>query len=678
MYVFKWSDCVTEFTTQRQEKIADERGVKVSTIDWLRQRNEIGWCYCDKWHNWGVAFPIGDGNGNVWRAHVRNPKRKSDGKSEWMYWPEHDQQERPIPAIVWGQLATAKTVHILESQWDAIALIDKLDLTSEIDAGEVCIIVTRGAQIGGRLKPLQWPPNTNVYVWPQNDKPDKKGDSASKKWRADVLAILGGAYIVKTPAPHKDLNDWVKDGDATAFDLEGVIEHAGFQEGAPSEGTSSERDYTDDELNELTKKTNDYYKFDDQDFPTPMDSQAFYGIVGEIIKIIEPEAESCREAILSQFLVAFGNIIGRGPHKIQSAPHHLNEFCVLTGVTSFGRKGTAWYAIENLLGCLDQSWLADRIRDGFPSGESIIHAIRDSRTIRTKKGEINDSGVTDKRLLIVEEEFSQFLTTAARPGNTLSSMTRKAWDAKMYLHNEGKTSPEKATGPHISLIGHVTRNELLRVIQAIENQNGFSNRILWIATYRREIIPEPRPINWKRDHQDIVNRLTTIIGTFGSREKTELQWSKDGSAAWARFYRSSKDSGTGILGSIMARSMAHVLRLTMIYTILDRSTLMERKHLDAAIAFWEYCVRSARWIFRENTGNKLADRIFWKLRRRPAGLTREEIVTDVCSKNYSKTVIDQALSELATADLAFMVHERTETAKKPTQRWFKKQDQGTS
>jgi hypothetical protein len=123
--------------------------------------------------------------------------------------------------------------------------------------------------------------------------------------------------------------------------------------GPNGEQKPPEQDYTDAELKELTEKANEYYKFDDQDFPQAMDSRAFYGIAGEIVDIIAPEAESSLEAILSQFLVAFGNVVGRGPYKIQSASHHLNEFCVLTGVTSFGRKGTAWYATENLLGCLD-------------------------------------------------------------------------------------------------------------------------------------------------------------------------------------------------------------------------------------------------------------------------------------------------------------------------------------
>jgi len=53
-------------------------------------------------------------------------------------------------------------------------------------------------------------------------------------------------------------------------------------------------------------------------------------------------------------------------------------------------------------------------------------------------------------------------------------------------------------------------------------------------------------------------------------------------------------------------------------------------------------------------------------------LTREEIIRDVCSRNYGKTVIDQALSELAKADLAYAVVERTKNIVKPIQRWLKK------
>lgn len=370
-------------------------------------------------------------------------------------------------------------------------------------------------------------------------------------------------------------------------------------------------DYTDDELREFTRKDLEYFQFDDEQFPTPMAAEAFHGIAGEIIQAIAPQSEAAREAILGQFLVGFGNIIGRGPYRKQAGTHHANEFCVLVGGTAFGRKGTAWDAAEDLFCILDQSWLSDRVRDGFQSGEAIVHAVRDPRSAFCGKRQINDPGVTDKRLQIMEDEFGRFLSIAARPGNTLSSMTRKSWDGKNWLYTEGKIAPEKATGAHISLIGHVTRSELLKCIQEVENQNGFSNRILWIATRRTQVLPRPQPILWQKDHPGIVQQLQDVVTNLKpGTEPRQLYWSELGKTAWDDFYQSLKSTNSGIIASIVARSAAHMLRLAMIYTLLDNSTLMQPQHLKVSIAFWQYCVRSAQWIFGENTGNKIADRIY--------------------------------------------------------------------
>jgi hypothetical protein len=94
-----------------------------------------------------------------------------------------------------------------------------------------------------------------------------------------------------------------------------------------------------------------------------------------------------------------------------------------------------------------------------------------------------DPGVTDKRLLLVEEEFGRLLTVAARTGNTLSSTLRKAWDGNQWLHVEGKTSPEKVTGAHVSMIGHVTLPELLQCLSEIEfRRSGTLSSKIIIAT----------------------------------------------------------------------------------------------------------------------------------------------------------------------------------------------------
>jgi hypothetical protein len=52
----------------------------------------------------------------------------------------------------------------------------------------------------------------------------------------------------------------------------------------------------------------------------------------------------------------------------------------------------------------------------------------------------------------------------------------------------------------------------------------------------------------------------------------------------------------------------------MLYCALDKSCLINREHLEAAIAFWSYCEATVRWLFTEKTGNHHADKILWELR----------------------------------------------------------------
>ena len=92
---------------------------------------------------------------------------------------------------------------------------------------------------------------------------------------------------------------------------------------------------------------------------------------------------------------------------------------------------------------LDPDWVSNRVIDGFQSGEAIVHEVRDPGVIVSRKGKTIDPGVTDKRLQIFEEEFGRFLMVAGRQGNTLSEITRRAWDARKWLNTKGKISPEK-------------------------------------------------------------------------------------------------------------------------------------------------------------------------------------------------------------------------------------------
>jgi hypothetical protein len=431
---------------------------------------------------------------------------------------------------------------------------------------------------------------------------------------------------------------------------------------------------------EIKRRAEALYGEDADTFPKPMREEAFLGIAGEIVSIIEPQSESSREAILAQFLIGFGNLIGRGPSRDQSAEHHLNEFGAIVGDTSKGRKGTGWVAVERLLLKIDPEWGAKRIIMGIQSGEAVVWCVRDPREIPIKgrKKSITgdpqkyyDPGIEDKRALFLEEELSRLLCVKGRIGNSVSETLRSAWDGRRHLSTTGKIDPQTATDAHISLIGHITREELKQNMKAVDFQNGFANRFFWVASRRTKRLAIPKPIDWRR-YPTILAALANVLETFRNKDipSRELSYSAEGAEAWEKFYNSIED-GQGVLASVLARAEPHVLRLAMLYTVLDNSTLITDKHIEAAVAFWDYCADSARWTFNHTTGNGLADDILWGLRRSPGGLTKTEISERISSRNYDSTQLSRALAALRQGKLADFKIETPQKGR-PAERWFAK------
>ena len=80
-----------------------------------------------------------------------------------------------------------------------------------------------------------------------------------------------------------------------------------------------------------------------------LEEAALHGPAGRIVNSLAPHTEAHPAALLLQFLAAFGNLIGPGPHcMVESTRHALNLFVILVGDSSKARKGTSWNLIANL------------------------------------------------------------------------------------------------------------------------------------------------------------------------------------------------------------------------------------------------------------------------------------------------------------------------------------------
>ena len=163
--------------------------------------------------------------------------------------------------------------------------------------------------------------------------------------------------------------------------------------------------------------------------------------------------------------------------------------CVLVGDSSKSRKGVSWGRVHEILRLIDALWRHPA--SGMSTGEGLIWGVRDPILTIDDKGQqkISDQGVADKRLVIVEEEFCRVLKCANRDGNTLSAVFRQAFDTG-DLRILTKNNPAEATGAHISCIGHITKQELVRRLADTECANGFANRILWVCVKRSKELPE--------------------------------------------------------------------------------------------------------------------------------------------------------------------------------------------
>jgi hypothetical protein len=403
--------------------------------------------------------------------------------------------------------------------------------------------------------------------------------------------------------------------------------------------------------------------------PHPMPPDAYYGIAGEIVNTLDPHTESDPAAILFQVLAAFGVLVGRSPYmQVEGDRHYPNLFGLLVGETSKGRKGTSWGRVRSIFERV-HSW--PRVVSGLSSGEGLKWQVRDPRTemVKDKKSgvtreEVVDEGVTDKRLLVIEPEFAQVLRVVARHGNTLSPTVRTAWDTGA-LATLTKNDPVTATDAHIAIIGHITIDELRAELTQTDTANGFANRFLFVYVKRSKCLPFGGEDLLESKVADFAQRLEREASA--ARRVGRVPMTQAARDIWVGVYPRLSEGMPGLFGAATARAEAQVLRLAMLYALLDEKAQIDIPHLLAALAVWEYAEAGARHVFGSSLGDPVADETLRAARSAGQdGMTRTQI-RDLFKRNCSAARIGAALDLLARRNL---VRRRTEeTGGRPSEVW---------
>jgi hypothetical protein len=488
----------------------------------------------------------------------------------------------------------------------------------------------------------------SVVIVGDNDEPGRKHVEQVTAALHGVAKRVRVIDIVQLwpECPHKgDVSDWLASG-GTADKLKAAVEAAD--------------DWRPDEPPSFVSFVS---------FVCPeMDPAAYHGLAGDVVAAFEPHTEADPVAILIHVLTYFGNVIGRNRYyEVGPTKHHCNLFSVLVGESARGRKGTAADCARQVFTTADPAWLEERIKGGLSSGEGFMNEVRDARKEWDRKNktmEEVDPGISDKRLVVEETEFAGALAVMERHGNNLSPNLRKAWDGGK-LGTMTKHSALTATGAHISVVGHITIAELRARLTRTEAASGFANRFLFALVRKARSIPFPEnpPESELTELRERIKKMVEHARSFGPVRMTPAA-----REMWVAVYDALTESKPGLVGAVIARAEAQVVRLATLSALLDGSIEIDAQHLEAALAVWNYCEESAVAIFGDSLGDEVADEILRALRQvGNEGLTRTQI-SDLFGRNHTSSRLGAALGLLLSRRRARS--EMATTGGRAAETWF--------
>lgn len=407
--------------------------------------------------------------------------------------------------------------------------------------------------------------------------------------------------------------------------------------------------------------------------PPVMDKAGFPGLLADIVEAATATSEAHPVAVAANVLAMFSCMAGRGPHQwIGDAVVWPRVFLLIVGKSGKARKGTAEHTPLRIFRAADEIIrqrrnIGDRLRihaGGLSTGEGIVYAIRDADEAK------EDAGVKDKRLLVVEPEFDNVLSHVKRDGNTLSATIRNLWDGRDLepLSKSGQKSGERATHPHVVIVGHITGFELREKATENDAANGLLNRFITVFVHRPKLVPLPEPTPEERI-KGLAERMADAIlaatdGDFSANNKTEIRLGKEAEEYWIEHYPTLSRDRDGKGGSLMARAEVYARVLAMIFCLLDGRREIKPSDLQAALAWVDYWRASVDFIYRmadeDGELDPFAQQVFDAIRAQP-GITATEL-SNKFHRKRSAAEIKHALEVLVgMAPPLIEMHKRTGT-----------------
>ena len=360
-------------------------------------------------------------------------------------------------------------------------------------------------------------------------------------------------------------------------------------------------------------------------YPAPLPGHAYYGVLGELTRIIAPHSEADAAAIYAQLIAATGCLFGRrGGWKIDADFHPCQVWPLIVGDSATARKGTSWAAVRRVVDIVAPGFRTEQEVSGLSSGEGLLALLQDPAP---PEGENADAPPPrEKRVLVVSAEMARLLRVAQRDGNIITEVLRDLWES-----GRGQTitrnAPLRVRGAHPVLISHITRADLARFLTFTDTANGFLNRFVLIAARRSRLLAHGGSL----DDGDLLPdalRLRDAIDAVQLRpEGSVVLFTDDAHDAWDLPYAllEARRDHLGLAGLASTRGPAQTRRIATTLALANGEQRVGIGAMAAALAVWCYCEQSALWALGDATGDPDADKLARILREHGEPMDREAL-----------------------------------------------------
>ena len=327
------------------------------------------------------------------------------------------------------------------------------------------------------------------------------------------------------------------------------------------------------------------------------DLSMYAGILGDITLAAAPTTEADPVGIYASLLAGVGVLVGPGPYvRVGNTRHPLLIWVLMLGRTGSGRKGEATGTAEVFFRQAAPSSFPDLTVTGLSSGEGLIERIRDE-----------GDGDEQKRLLVIEPEFTSVMARSKREGSTLAAVQRQAWDGRaLSVLNRQQL---KASASHVAIIGHITPREFRLRLADSDMTGGTYNRYLPVFVERTRLLPIPEGVA-EQVREKLGGRLAAAIDQASAVRC--IQFDHDATQLWTdELYPelTGADDEDHAEAEFTRRAAPYCLRVAGLLAALDGRQLMSKPDLAAAAALVRYSIASARYVLDRQARDPRLDRI---------------------------------------------------------------------